>query len=123
MTIGNDKPAMIKSCASAAIAFAAALTASSASAESPSVADFYRGKTVSIVVGSDVGGGYDLNARVLTHHLGRHIPGNPGVIVQNKPGASSLAATNYVYELAPKDGTVIGEPQRPIPFPTLFVDG
>jgi len=106
----------------AAITAVAQLAAGSAAGQS-SVADFYRGKTVSIVVGSDVGGGYDLNARVLAHHLGRHIPGNPGVIIQNKPGASSLAATNYVYELAPKDGTVIAEPQRPIPFPTLFVDG
>ncbi len=106
-----------------AIFIAATLTAGSAAAETASVADFYRGKTISIVVGSDVGGGYDLNARVLAHHLGRHVPGNPAVIVQNKPGASSLAATNYVYELAPKDGTVIAEPQRPIPFPTLFVDG
>lgn len=109
--------------AASAIAVAASLTAGSAADQPQSVADFYRGKTISIVVGSDVGGGYDLNARVLAHHLGRHIPGNPGVIVQNKPGASSLAATNYVYELAPKDGTVIAEPQRPIPFPTLFVDG
>jgi tripartite-type tricarboxylate transporter receptor subunit TctC len=113
----------IRSTASGAIIFAAVLTAGSAASEPLSVADFYRGKTVSIVVGSDVGGGYDLNARVLAHHLGRHIPGNPGVIIQNKPGASSLAATNYVYELAPKDGTVIAEPQRPIPFPTLFIDG
>jgi tripartite-type tricarboxylate transporter receptor subunit TctC len=105
------------------IAFAAiALTVGAASAEPQPVAEFYRGKTISIVVGSEAGGGYDLNARVLGRYLGRYIPGNPNVIVQNKPGASSLGAANYVYEIAPKDGTVIAAVQRPIPFPTLFVD-
>lgn len=99
----------------------ALLAANGAAGEPLSVADFYKGKTVSIVVGSDSGGGYDLNARVLGHYLGRYIPGNPNIIIQNKPGASSLVAANYVYELAPKDGTVIAEVQRPIPFPTLFV--
>jgi tripartite-type tricarboxylate transporter receptor subunit TctC len=87
-----------------------------------SVAEFYKGKIVTIVVGSDVGGGYDLTARTLAHHLGRHVPGAPSVIVQNKPGASSLVAANYVYEIAPKDGTVIAAVQRPVPFQTLFGD-
>ena len=91
-------------------------------ARAQSVADFYKGKTVTIVVGSDVGGGYDLTARTLAHHLARHIPGQPSVIVQNKPGASSIVAANYVYEIAPKDGTVIAAAQRPIPFQTLFGD-
>jgi tripartite-type tricarboxylate transporter receptor subunit TctC len=86
------------------------------------VADFYQGKTVTILVGSDVGGGYDLTARTLAHYLGRHVPGHPNVIVQNKPGASSIAASNFVYEIAPKDGTVIAAVQRPIPFQTLFGD-
>ena len=75
------------------------------------------------MVGSDAGGGYDLNARVLGRHLGRYIPGNPNIIVQDKPGASSLVATSYVYEVAPKDGTIIAAVQRPIPFPRLFIDG
>jgi tripartite-type tricarboxylate transporter receptor subunit TctC len=92
-----------------------------ATAGQPSVADFYKSKTISIVVGSDAGGGYDLNARVLARYLGRYIPGNPTIIVQNRPGASSLAAANYVYEIAPKDGTVIAAVQRPIPFPALYV--
>ena len=87
-----------------------------------SVADFYRGKTVTIVVGSDAGGGYDLNARVLARHMAAHIPGNPAIVVQDKPGAGSLTAANYVYELAPKDGTVIAAVQRPIPFQQLFGD-
>jgi tripartite-type tricarboxylate transporter receptor subunit TctC len=92
-----------------------------AAAEPASVAEFYRGKTITIVTGSDTGGGYDLNARVLGRHLGRHIPGNPNIIIQNKPGAASVIAANYVYEVAPKDGTVIAGVQRPIPFPALFV--
>jgi tripartite-type tricarboxylate transporter receptor subunit TctC len=92
------------------------------SAVAQSVADFYKGKTVTILVGSDVGGGYDLTARTLAHHFGRHVPGHPNVIVQNKPGASSIVATNYVYGIAPKDGTVIAAVQRPIPFQTLFGD-
>jgi tripartite-type tricarboxylate transporter receptor subunit TctC len=91
-------------------------------AAAQSVADFYKGKTVTILVGSDVGGGYDLTARTLAHYLPRHLPGQPTIIVQNKPGASSIVATNYVYEIAPKDGTVIAAVQRPIPFQTLFGD-
>jgi tripartite-type tricarboxylate transporter receptor subunit TctC len=83
-----------------AIAAVAAVTASAAMAEPASVADFYRGKTISIVVGSDSGGGYDINARTLARYLGRYIPGNPPIIVQNKPGASSLVATNYVWSCA-----------------------
>ena len=91
-------------------------------ARAQAVAEFYKGKTITIVVGSDVGGGYDLTARTLAHHLARHIPGQPSIIVQNKPGASSIVAANYVYEIAPKDGTVIAAVQRPIPFQTLFGD-
>jgi hypothetical protein len=78
---------------------------SQASAQAPK--DFYRGKTVTIVVGYAVGGGYDAYARLLSRHLGDHIPGKPDVIVQNMPGAASLAAANYVYSVAPQDGTVI----------------
>jgi tripartite-type tricarboxylate transporter receptor subunit TctC len=99
-----------------------ALFACANAASAQSVADFYKGKTVTILVGSDVGGGYDLTARTLAHYFSRHLPGHPTVIVQNKPGASSIVATNYVYEIAPKDGTVIAAVQRPIPFQTLFGD-
>jgi len=99
-----------------------AMMSSPQTARAQTVADFYKGKTITIVVGSDVGGGYDLTARTLAHHLARHIPGQPSIIVQNKPGASSIVAANYVYEIAPKDGTVIAAVQRPIPFQTLFGD-
>jgi hypothetical protein len=105
-----------------ALLTALALLAGSDAADAQSVADFYKGKTVTILVGSDVGGGYDLTARTLAHHFARHIPGHPNIIVQNKPGASSLVAANYAYEISPKDGTVIAAVQRPIPFQTLFGD-
>jgi len=90
--------------------------------QAQSVAQFYKGKTVNLFVGSDVGGGYDITARTVARHLGRHIPGEPTVVVQNRPGAGSIVASNYVYEIAPKDGTVIGAVQRPIPFQILFGD-
>src|ERR1019366_8207625 len=65
-----------------------------AGAQTQSVADFYKGKTITMIVGSDVGGGYDLTARTVARYLGRYIPGHPSVIVQNKPGASSFVASN-----------------------------
>jgi tripartite-type tricarboxylate transporter receptor subunit TctC len=71
-------------------------------------AEFYKGRTVSIIIGYSAGGGYDLYARVLAQHLGKHIPGNPNVIPQNMPGAGSIKAAAYVFSAAPKDGTVIG---------------
>ncbi len=71
------------------------------------VADFYCGKTVTLVVGFDAGGGYDTTARILTRHLPRHIPGNPNVIVSNMSGAGSMVALNYIYNAAVKDGTAI----------------
>jgi len=70
--------------------------------------EFYRGKTVSIVVGSGAGGGFDTTARLVARHIGPHIPGNPTVIVVNMPGGGGLVAANHVFSAAPKDGTVIG---------------
>jgi tripartite-type tricarboxylate transporter receptor subunit TctC len=69
--------------------------------------NFYSGKTVTIVVGYSAGGGYDQYARVLARHFGRHIPGNPTILVQNMPGAASLTAVRYLSASAPKDGTAI----------------
>jgi tripartite-type tricarboxylate transporter receptor subunit TctC len=77
-------------------------------ARSESAADFYRGKTVNIVIGFSVGGGYDLYARHLARFIGKHIPGNPTVVPQNMPGAGSLKAANYIFTAAPKDGTFFG---------------
>ncbi len=70
--------------------------------------DFYKGKTVSLLIGYSVGGGYDAYGRLIARHLGKHIPGNPGVVPQNMTGAGSLKAANYLYSVAPKDGSVIG---------------
>jgi tripartite-type tricarboxylate transporter receptor subunit TctC len=69
--------------------------------------EFFRGKTITLVVGYSVGGGYDQYARGLARHLANHIPGNPNVLVQNMPGAASLTAVRYLEASAPKDGTVI----------------
>jgi len=77
-------------------------------ARSQSVEEFYKGKTVNLVIGFSVGGGYDLYARHLARHIGRHIPGNPTILPQNMPGAGSLKAANFVYTAAPKDGSTFG---------------
>jgi tripartite-type tricarboxylate transporter receptor subunit TctC len=69
--------------------------------------DFYRGKTVTLVVGYSAGGGYDQYARMLARHFGRHIPGNPTIVVQNMPGAASFTAVRYLSTAGPKDGTAI----------------
>jgi tripartite-type tricarboxylate transporter receptor subunit TctC len=92
----------------ALLALAVALGTSGAALAQQDVADFYRGKTVRIVVGVGVGSGYDINARAIARHLSNHIPGNPSVIVQNQPGAGSLTMTNALYNTGPFDGTVIG---------------
>jgi tripartite-type tricarboxylate transporter receptor subunit TctC len=70
--------------------------------------DFYRGKTVSIIVGSGAGGGFDTTARLVSRHIGRHIPGDPTVIVVNMPGGGGLVAANHVFSAAAKDGTIVG---------------
>lgn len=89
-------------------------------ARADAVADFYRGRTVSLVVGYGPGGGYDLSARLLARHLGRYIPGNPTIVVQNMPGAGSLRAANFVYGAAPKDGATIATFARDMPLLALL---
>ena len=84
------------------------LAAATATAQAQSVEEFYKGKTVSLVVGFSVGGGYDLYARHLARHMGKHIPGQPTIVTQNMAGAGSLRAANYIYTAAPKDGTAFG---------------
>ena len=79
------------------------------------VEDFYRGRTLTVLISYSVGGGYDLYARLLAHYLGRHIPGNPNVVPQNMPGAGGLRAANYLFSAAPKDGSMIGTFSRSIP--------
>ena len=77
------------------------------------VADFYKGKQIRVIVPSAAGGGFDLYARYLSRHLGRYIPGNPTFVVQNMPGAGGLAAANHLYTRAAKDGLTIGTLQGP----------
>ena len=93
-----------------AIPVLAALLATPAAAQSP--ADFYRGRQVTMIIGSSTGGGYDTQGRLVARHLGRKIPGNPAVVVQNMPGAGSINATNHLYNVAPKDGSVFALLQR-----------
>jgi len=84
------------------------LFAARSPAHADDVAAFYVGKTIRLVVGVDVGSGYDVNARLLARHMGAHIPGNPSFIVQNQPGAGSATMTSQLYASGPFDGTVIG---------------
>jgi tripartite-type tricarboxylate transporter receptor subunit TctC len=79
--------------------------------------NFYEGKTVSIVVGTEAGGGYDIYGRVVARHIGRFLPGKPTVIVQNMPGAGSAKAAEFLYALAPKEGATIG-----LIFPGIVVE-
>jgi tripartite-type tricarboxylate transporter receptor subunit TctC len=97
-----------------AICTVIATTASPAAAADP-VAEFYRGKTIELIIGAAAGGGYDIPGRALARHMGRHIPGNPAIIVRNMPGATSLIMTNQLYNRAPRDGTVMGMPNNNIP--------
>ena len=95
-------------CASVAAAgLFAGLAFNPAHAADP-VADFYKGRTVQVIVGFGPGGGYDLYARTLARYMGRHIPGNPTMVPQNMPGAGGIKVMNYLYNVARKDGTAIG---------------
>lgn len=94
-----------RSLAAVAIAAAAVVPPAAARAQGP---DAFPGKPLQIIVGFGAGGGYDLWARTLGRHIGRHLPGRPAVVIQNMPGAGSLNAANHLYTVAPKDGTTIG---------------
>lgn len=90
-----------------------------ASAQEPGV-DFYRGKQITLVVGNAPGAEYDLGARLLARHMSRHIPGNPSIIVQNLQGAAGIVAANYMYSIAPKDGTVFASVSRNVPLQAVI---
>jgi tripartite-type tricarboxylate transporter receptor subunit TctC len=94
------------------LAVIAAIAGLALPAAAESVEEFYRGRTVIVAIGFSVGGGYDLYARLLARHLGKHIPGNPTVVAQNREGAGSQRLTLYLYNAAPRDGTVIGAISR-----------
>ena len=89
-------------------------------ARAAGVEEFYRGRSLSLIIGYSAGSGYDLYARLLGRFIGKYIPGNPAVIPQNMPGAGSLKAAMYLYSVAPKDGTVIATIGRSAPLEPLL---
>jgi tripartite-type tricarboxylate transporter receptor subunit TctC len=106
---------MIARRAAAMLIAAFAVVPAAHPAQADDVAEFYKGKQVNLIVGYGPGGGYDIYARVLARHLTRFIPGNPSIVVQNMPGAGSLRAVNYLYKVAPRDGSVFGLFSRNMP--------
>jgi tripartite-type tricarboxylate transporter receptor subunit TctC len=100
----------------------AALALASIQARADAVSEFYKGKVVNVVVGYGPGGGYDVYGRLLATHLGKYIPGNPTVVLQHMPGAGSLRSVNYLYNSAPRDGTVLGIFARDMPLLGLIGD-
>jgi tripartite-type tricarboxylate transporter receptor subunit TctC len=92
-------------------------------AHADAVEDFYKDRMVTLIAGYSPGGGFDLYARVVANHLGRHIPGQPRIIVQNMPGAGSLRAANHLYNVAPKDGSVISLARSPVIEPLVGASG
>ena len=82
--------------------------------------DFYRNKHIDLIVGSTPGDGYDFFARIVARVIGRYIPGNPNIVVEYMPGAGGLTVANYLYNLAPRDGTVIAAPTQSIPTAALL---
>src|SRR5262245_38987010 len=105
----------------AIVALACVIWTSGARAQS--VEEFYRGKTVNLIIGYSVGGGYDLYARLLARHIGKHMPGRPSIVAQNMTGAGSLRAAQYLYSVAPKDGTAFGTFGRTIVTTPLVTPG
>jgi tripartite-type tricarboxylate transporter receptor subunit TctC len=94
---------------------ALAVTMAAKPAFADDVADFYRNRQVRVVVGNAVGADYDLGARLLARHMPRHMSGQPAFVVQNMPGAASINAANYIYNVAPKDGSLFGSVSRNLP--------
>ena len=107
---------MLIRCMSLCLALAAAMQP----ARAQSVADFYRAQSISLVVSSSAGGGYDTLSRAVARYLGRHIPGSPAVIARNMAGAGGILAMNYIANVAPRDGLTIGQVQNNTPFEPLF---
>ena len=98
----------------------ALVCAGGSAAQADAVADFYKGRSVTVVVSSSAGGGYDTLARAVARHIGKHLPGHPVFVVRNMPGAGGMTASNFLYTNADKDGSVIGLVQNNTPFEPLF---
>lgn len=110
---------IVFTCAASALMTLGALLGPS-QARADTVEEFYKGKTITFIVSSSTGGGYDTLSRLISRHVGKHIPGNPTLVVRNMPGAGGIVATNHLYQAAAKDGTVIGGVQNNTPFEPLF---
>jgi tripartite-type tricarboxylate transporter receptor subunit TctC len=106
-----------------AIAMALAVAMLPVGATAEEVADFYRGRNVQIVVGHQVGTGFDVYARTLARHIGRHIPGNPTIVVQNMVGAVGLVSANWIYNIGPKDGTAMATFAHSAPLDPMLGQG
>jgi tripartite-type tricarboxylate transporter receptor subunit TctC len=100
----------------------AATGLATASAHSQTVADFYRGKTIHMVIGYGAGGGYDLYGRIAAEFLGRHIPGNPTIVPQNMPGGGSFRAAQFLHSAAAKDGTYLGSVSQTLALDTAMAE-
>src|SRR5262245_11274310 len=111
----NGRDVMLRSGA-VCLAIVLVLAPGMRAAAADPVADFYRGKSLRLVVGGSTGGGYDAIGRLLARHIGRHIPGNPSVVVENMSGAGSLLLMNYIHNRSPRDGTVLGLPTTNVLF-------
>jgi tripartite-type tricarboxylate transporter receptor subunit TctC len=111
---------MRKSCRSLVSALLVASGLAISPVRADAVADFYKDKTVSVIVGTSAGGGYDTMARAIARFIGKHMPGQPAFVVRNIPSAGGIAAMNYLYNVAEKDGTVIGAVQNNTPLEPLF---
>ena len=122
MTDPRHGPHKLLPTATLAAAILVATLACPFSARAAGVEDFYRGRTVPLIIGFSPGTGYDIYARLLARFIGRHIPGNPTVVAQNMPGAGSLKAVNYIYSVAPRDGSVIATVNRSAPLEPLLGD-
>ena len=109
----------LRQAACAAIALLFTVLAASI-ALTQTVADFYRGKAIDLYINSTVGGGYDLYARIIARHIGKHIAGNPTILPRNMEGAGGMRLANWLYNVGPKDGTVIGAVARAMAFEPLL---
>src|SRR5262249_13729089 len=101
-----------------AVCFGLSFTSFSGHAQAPQ--DFYKNKQIRMIIGHPVGNDYDLAGRFLARYLARHIPGEPTIVVQNMPAAASIAAANFLYAQAPRDGTVFGSFSRNVPSQALM---
>src|SRR4051812_34582272 len=102
------------------VAITAALATQAAFAQS--VEQFYKGKTITLIVGSGAAGGDDIFARVFAKYLPNYLPGHPNVVVQNQPGAGGLVAATQMFNIQPRDGTVIASVMRTVPMMPLLSD-